>query len=242
MMRTMRIAVCDDEPIWVEELKKTLQEYANNRNREFSVDEFTSGKELLVHFSRGVFDIIFLDLSMPEIDGIDVAKRIRVLDINVQLVFVTALDEHMQEAFSVMASDYIVKPISYERIETLMSRIESYIKRKSSDSIETFSLKGGGSKSLSLSDILFFQSVGHYIRITTADSEYEYKGKLNEEETRFSNKGFVRTHQSNLVNVAYIYMTFDDHVSLLDGTTIPVSRKYLGKLKYMTRVYRRENT
>ncbi|GHU96383.1 hypothetical protein FACS1894208_10880 [Clostridia bacterium] len=167
---------------------------------------------------------------MPEMDGFQVAEKIRQTDLDVLIVFVTFLSEHMGKSFSVMASDYLIKPVEQTNLDAVLTRLLDIIKHNRRPN-HTIKLKGGGTKSLPIPDIHYLESSKHYVEAVTADNTYEYYGKLSDEEILLAKEGFVRTHQSYLVNVAHIFLICDGHVSLDDGTKVPMSRKYAKRVQ-----------
>ncbi|MDR1158500.1 MAG: LytTR family DNA-binding domain-containing protein [Oscillospiraceae bacterium] len=227
----MRVAICDDEARCVEDLRGLLTDYAKRQDDlPLKIKTYLSGEEFCRHLAMGRFDIVFLDVSMPEMDGFEVAQRIRTLDLDVLVVFITYLEEYMAQSFSVTASDYLVKPVSQVNFDTTLARLQVLLAHRQT-SVYTIHLKGGGDKTIPLSNIFYLASDGHYIRAVTLEGEFYYIGKLSDEEEKLTRERFVRTHQSYLINMAHIFITFDDHVSLKDGTEIPVSRKYLDRVR-----------
>ena len=116
---TYTVAVCDDEQTQIDILKNNLIKYSIDTDIEFFIDEYISG-ELLIEKYKSVkspYDIIFLDMEMPDIKGLDVAVAIRELpDRNVSIAFVTSYPEYMQDSFDVQTSQYIIKPVVYEQM------------------------------------------------------------------------------------------------------------------------------
>lgn len=220
----MRIAICDDEPESIQSLQECILVWGEQSDINISTDCFDSGAALLTYFENKKYDLIFLDVSMPSMDGFELAKRLRLIDADAFIIFVTFMAEFMPKAFHVMAADYIIKPVSQDKLSELLDRLKNNLDKNTDTYI--IRLKGGGEVLLPLEKILFLESMKHYIRATTPDNEYEYLGKLDIEETVLSKKDFVRIHQSYLVNMAHVFIAFDTYVSLTDGTKLPISRKY----------------
>ena len=235
----MRIAICDDEIIYINELSGFLKNYAQRINHnDYSISGYTSGKKLLAEYRHGMFDLIFLDVFMPYKDGFEVAEQIRMSDLDVLIVFVTSAADQMHVSFRVSASDYIIKPIHEMAINLLMDRLVEILRRKKFDKYH-IKLKGGGETVLSLSDILFLESRDHYIQAVTLTNCFEYYGALSQEEILLREKGFVRVHQSYLINMAHIFILFGDHASMINGAKIPLSRKYKKSTKIIFDKFRK---
>ncbi len=235
----MRIAICDDEKIHIERQRKLIAQYEKQHMLNFDVNEYDTAAKLLLDYPSRHFDILFLDVSMPDMNGFALAEKIRMLDMRVHIIFVTFMEEAMLQAFTVMASDYLVKPVTRERFEPTMDRIVTMLTRRKTQTY-VIKLKGGGQLALPMADIQFIESVKHYIHVNTIDRKYEFMGKLDIEEPLLVHHGFVRTHNSYIVNLAHVFIQFDDHVSLLDGTKIPISRKYQKLVKAAYMGFRRE--
>ena len=118
----IRVAVVEDEAVHADRLIACLRRYGRENDLAFSVARFSDAISFLETY-RGGFDLVFLDIRMPGIDGMEAAKRLRGIDAAVQLVFVTSLVRYAVDGYAVGAADYIVKPFSYEVFALKLSRI-----------------------------------------------------------------------------------------------------------------------
>ena len=105
----IHIAVCDDEPYMSEQIKALVSEFFRKKNREICLRTFAGGEELLKY--GGPIDILFLDIQMKEIDGMETARRLRADRFQGFLIFITVLKEMVFQSFEVQAYDYLVKPV-----------------------------------------------------------------------------------------------------------------------------------
>ena len=119
----MRLALVDDDAEICSLLRAYVQRYNTEYGTSISTYDFTSGSDLLHHYERGVFDVIFLDIEMPGINGMETATQIRRIDDAVALVFVTHLAQFAVQGYEVQASDYIIKPLSYFDFAMKITRI-----------------------------------------------------------------------------------------------------------------------
>lgn len=126
----MKLALVDDDA----EIRSLLRAYVQRYNTEYgtsiSTYDFTRGSDLLHNYERGVFDVIFLDIEMPGINGMETATQIRRIDDAVALVFVTHLAQFAVQGYEVQASDYIIKPLSYFDFAMKITRILKTIEGK----------------------------------------------------------------------------------------------------------------
>ncbi len=116
----LRIAVCDDDEIFVQNAVRFITEWSGESGVSTDVFTYCSGKKLL--FDKGVcdFDVIFLDILMPENTGLEVAKLLRKSDCHTTIVFVTSATEFAFESYEVRTRDYILKPVTYEKLKRIL--------------------------------------------------------------------------------------------------------------------------
>lgn len=121
----LNVAICDDEENDIDIISDYLFKYQMIHDVDFNISRFQSGQNLLNTYSKhGVFQLLFIDVEMPELSGLDVAKRIRKLpDRDVKIVFVSNYPEYMQNSFDVQAFQYLSKPLSYEKFNMVMNNI-----------------------------------------------------------------------------------------------------------------------
>jgi DNA-binding LytR/AlgR family response regulator len=195
----------------------------------FEIDGVTSGAELIAAYRRGKYDAIFLDIVMPEIDGMELARQIRRVDWDVKLVFVTCMDERLPDGYDVMAADFIVKPVAAERVEKLilkLRRIERQRLQQAGD--REVRLKGGAAAVLRLADTHYFESRLHYVKAVAANGELEFRATMEDMLKMVEGKGFVRAHRAYLVNMKYAWMRSEGGIGMISGAKIPVGKNYAG--------------
>ena len=125
---TLRIAVCDDENSWINEFEKYLFRY-NENNHRIDWEIFYSGDELLKYYALhgNVFDVLITDIEMNGISGIETANRVRDLDKNVTIIFLTNYEKYMRDCFSCTPSGFLDKPVSFDEIKKILDRKQSDI-------------------------------------------------------------------------------------------------------------------
>lgn len=221
----LRIAICDDDINARDALHLQLERILMEETEKI-VYEFVSGQTavnwLLKH--PGEIDLLFLDVEMPGLNGMETAEKIREFDKNMIFVFVTGYTDYVFDGYRVGALDYVIKPAVKERLSEIMKRVRAQI---FSQSEENFVFQNiDGTYRFSYEEILYFYSERRQVTVVTERGDFTFYGKLGEVENQTGGE-FVRIHQRYLVNgkkVSHI-----GNASLLIGegeneTELPISR------------------
>lgn len=219
----LKIAVVEDAQAQQEKLSAFLMRYEAERGETFAVHTFADGMDILDDY-RADYDVIFLDIHMRHLDGMETARRIRAVDENVQLVFITALAQYAIEGYRVNALDFILKPVVYEQFTVTMDRIlrtcEKYRREKL-----LMVLDGGQKCKLSTNQICYIEVIGHEMRFHTKTKVYtRYGVPLKEIAEQLRPYHFAQSGQSQLVNLKYVDNVKNDVVTV-SGTAIYLSRR-----------------
>ena len=225
----MNIAICDDENVFQEQLAQILNEYMGHDSN-CGIEIYDDGASLLRNYRNKKFDCIFLDVDMPGPDGFETAAQIRQLDLDVDIVFVTRMSDYVTRGYRYNAKGYICKPITAKDINSLMDRLLDERSRRQGGKKYNIRLKGTSAEiDLRLEDVLYFESNLHYVVAVTPREELAFQCRLAQVEVDLEGKGFLRVHQSYLVNMDYIFAVISNKVIFKDGLAkleIPLSRKY----------------
>lgn len=217
----VRIAVCDDAAEDREQLTKCCRAYCLQNNRDCNMLEYYNGENLMYELeeSPDSFDLIFLDILMSGINGMETAKAIRKHNPTVPVIFLTGSPDFAVESYDVEAFSYLLKPICKEQINKVMDK---YF-QKYEDSSRYFILKKSGYiEKVSHSDILYFESRGNKVILYSNDGKQsDFYDKLDHVEQMINSKTFLRCHQSYLVNMAQIHSADTDFI-LKDGRKVPI--------------------
>ena len=223
----MQIAICDDEKSIVqlleEKIKKVLPDAV--------IEKYLSGDELLASGCRP--DILFLDIQMPGKDGIETARLLRQRDEDMILIFVTAVEEYVFQAFDVLAFQYLVKPFSDEKFEEVVKRaVRSKEKHSENVSDEKYIMiqSAGSHIKVFLKDIVYAEVYNRKVVIHTRNTDIEYYGKLQDLSDR-AGEDFFRTHRAYLVHFKYIEKYNADCVTMENGTALIAKQNYPGFVK-----------
>lgn len=219
----MKIAICDDEQIFINILKVPLVAFFKDKDLSININEFTSGQSMLDDY-RG-YDIIFLDVSMPVISGIELGKKIREIDKNVIIIFVTSEKDRVFDSFEVKPFGYIVKPVNIIELTNTLNRATADISDDSNH--VTIEVSRRTHLKLNKNDIIYAETSGRMINIYTTEKTYNSNIKLKELEETLKSKLFFSPHRSFLINLK--------HVKEYDKSTIIMSNSdkvLISRLKY----------
>lgn len=227
MVTMINVLVADDEPPAVAELAFLLRQ----DDRIASIFEANSGAQALAILAANQIDAAFLDIHMPGLSGLDLAKVLAAGDKQPAVVFVTADEDHALAAFDVAAVDYLLKPVRRQRLTAAVGRLCELTGQNASKDAETITVdQGGVSRFIALGDVSFVQAQGDYARLHTAETSYLIRVPLSELEQRWNSKRFVRIHRSYLVcldHVAALKLSSSKPTVEVAGVELPVSRRHL---------------
>ena len=239
MDRELKIAICDDE--------KPIRDYIEKCVREVDPDALVSQYSDASDMVSASFDadILFLDIQMPGMDGMKAARILRTMGNKTILVFVTAVEEYVFQAFDVEAVQYIVKPFDRSKlVETIKRAIDLAGERRSIEDAlsetkdsadnESFLIKSGGvNRKIILADISYAEVLEHRIILHMKDREQiEYYGKMSDLE-KVAGDDFFRVHRAYLINLSCV-KSYDAKTVTVQGEEIPVAR---GKYQELVKSY-----
>lgn len=217
----LRIAVVEDEQEYAQTILKYCRKYSALRQEETAADLFNNPVTFLDKY-RGGYDLILMDILMPEMNGMDCARRLRKRDENVMLCFVTNMAQYAIQGYEVGAVDFIIKPVNFAEFTLKLDRMLRLLKRQASPTVMV-STKNA-MVNLDLRDLYFVEVYNHNLIYHTRRGDYEAYGKLSslEEDSRFSR--FIRVSPSHLVNCALVSSVLDDCL-IVNEVRIPISRR-----------------
>lgn len=223
----MRIAVCDDEKVFRDVLLEYLKPYREDRP-EMSVSEFCSGEDLVAVYERGErFDLIFFDVEMTGMTGVEAAGIVRGMDSAALFVFVTSHIRYVSEAFVLNAFQFLVKPVSKDMFDREFVRAEeSYRKLRYKYKI----IHKASPLYLEVGDIVYIETFERKLKVVTRHEDYEYLGNISAEEEKLSPYGFVRCHKGFLVNMRYVFRPENNRLILAGGKVVPISKHFRSEL------------
>ena len=223
----MKIAICDDEINFQKELQKELEKYYGVL--EVEIEVFNSGNDFLERFDNNPMDfqIIFMDIEMPGLNGLDVSKRIREVNQSVPIIFLTSHTELAMDGYEVEAFRFLDKPL---RMEKLADTLSAFDKLRLLDS--KIELQDGERILLvEWKEIQYVQSENVYINVYLENDRYLIRKKLSEMEEQMPKQIFYKPHRSYLVNLRFMKSFDGKKILMNNGVEIPLSRGKQNELK-----------
>ena len=197
----IRIALVEDEAEVRAQLQGYVQRHTRQYGTEFAVTEFADGMELLDDY-RPVYDILFLDVEMKHLDGMETARRVRELDKDVIIVFITNMPQYAIGGYAVGALDYVLKPVPYFAFSQQLRKAEEQLRRRVRHYLAL--PVEGGLRRLDSSLIYYLESEGHRVHFYTEEGDFAAAGTLKAFEEKLAERPFARCNSGYLVNLAQV--------------------------------------
>ncbi|MBY0203690.1 MULTISPECIES: LytR/AlgR family response regulator transcription factor [Paenibacillus] len=224
----LKVAVCDDVPVLAEVIENLILEYDSSL---FEIDVFNNPFRLIEFLKSNTYDLFILDIEFGNISGIEIAEAIRENNLTCPIIFVTSFNEYMERAFKVNTFDYILKPVTKDKLYPALNRTINYLNIDDSKFTFTFNKIF---YSLSHSEIIYFEKNKRRVLIHTASDTYETLLQTNALLSKI-NDHFVQVHTSYIVNARHIKKVSSNSITAnLDDTRtveIPMSRKFIDSAK-----------
>lgn len=223
MMACMKVAICEDEPVICSQIQGFLEQIAEDLKVVCRIDCFFTGEELCEEMKHQGYDLIFLDIELPKMNGMEAAKFIReeLEDEMVQIAYISAKQEYAMELFEFRPIHFLIKPLDRMKLEKV---VEKYLKITSQNQQIFTYKKRFDIYQLPISDILYFESKGRKITIVTRNGEDEFYGSLKEIESYIRDRYFLWIHKSILVNYRYITKLTYEQAEMINGVKLPISQ------------------
>lgn len=215
------IGICDDEQDFARELEEMIRQYARESGTEIRTTLFLNGREL-IEGNRLTLDLIFLDIQMDVMNGLEAAKRIRARDGKVGIIFLTSLTRYALAGYEYQAVNYIIKPITYARLKRELDRwLESY---RREDKKYILVNNEDGCHRVDLSTLHYLETYNRNVKLHTDSGDIISYKKMKELEAELKEAHFIRCHSGYLVNLFYVKRVGKLEITLTDGEVIPISQ------------------
>jgi two-component system, LytTR family, response regulator len=243
---SLTILAVDDERTQLEDLARLLRSFPGVEEVECAYD----GHDALVKASSQRYDAIFMDVRMPDIDGLELGRVLTRFASPPALVYVSAYDGAAVDAFELRALDYLRKPVSRRRVQEALERVTAAVDAapaanghsvaggagaQDSEMIAVASARGGATRLISRHRVLYVQSNGDFVRIVTDDGRYLLRATLAEIERRWEPHGFARVHRQYVANLRRAVelrplLGGTAELAFGDGQSIPIARRQVNEL------------
>lgn len=222
----MNVAIVDDEQKERDLLCEYCSKYASETGAKIDTVIFNSGDALLSDY-KVYFDIIIFDIDMPGTNGMDTAKRIREVDKNVTILFMTNIAQYAIDGYAVEAVDYVIKPIGYYEFSMKFQKAISKAVQKKSHTIVLDTVEGV--RHVKTSEIWYVEVMSHYLLFHVDGAVYKVRGSMKEQMEILIPYNFCRVHKSYLVNLEYVEEIQTKSV-LVKTDEVPLGRMFKDEL------------
>lgn len=220
------IAIVDDSPEDFQHLESCLKQYAEEKKQLFHIKIFQNGLDFLEEYHAN-YDVVFLDVEMPHIDGINTAKKLRAMDEQVVLVFVTRMAQYAISGYEVQALDFMLKPIRYGTLEEKLDRMLTRVDRqRETERVVLLNLGTDAFRKVYCRDIYYIIKDKNYLLVETKDGEYRVRGTLKDIADTFEGTTIVKCANGCMVNMRYIEQKVRSTV-YVQGIQFAITKPYL---------------
>lgn len=217
----IHIAICDDEKDFSEYLTGLLNRYAAETGTEIKITAYYDGLELIERYDPTI-DLIFLDIQMRLVNGLQAAEQIRRMDEGVGIIFLTTLVQYGLEGYRYQAVNYILKPMKYVRLKAEMDQwLRKHLK---ADAPAMIIANDAGKYKVSLKSLRYVETFNRNLLLHTEQENIICYKSMKELEQELQGEGFIRCHTSYIINLFYVKGVNKLEIELMTGERIPISQ------------------
>lgn len=220
------IGICDDEKAYRDHIKTLCGSFLDTQNQERQFMEFTSGEEVL-SYQGDKIHLLFLDIEMPGMDGLEVMEKVRGNELIWRIVFVTSHKELKWETIDLKTLAFLEKPVDRIGVETCLKTVI----RENGENIDVSLKTVDGDCYLKLDQILFIQAQGNYVSVYSKKDEITGYDSIKTMEAQMKGTTMLRTHKSYLANLQYVQKMSGVALQMTNGCSVPIGRKYYQSVK-----------
>lgn len=217
----IKIALVDDDESFVEQVNRFINRFMQETQTECVLSRYTNGMDFVSDYNP-IYDIIFLDIEMPMMDGMETAMRLRQMDQDVPIIFVTNMMQMAIKGYEVKALDFMVKPITYLNFAQKLQKAIDYVQKNYNHNI-VLKLQDGFKK-MPIRDVKYVEVFGHSLIYHTQQGDIKVRGVLSQVESELESYSFLRCSNCFLVNLRYVDNFTSTSVEI-GSVELPVSRR-----------------
>ena len=212
----LKLAIVDDDSGYRKEIASLLQRYESENGEKFQIVEYTDGDELLENY-KPELDIILMDIEMEFVDGMTAAMKIREVDQDVLIIFITNMPQYAIKGYQVGALDYILKPLNYYAFSQTMKRATA--RRKTTEKRYIVAGERGIKQKIDVSEILYVEVINHDLIFHTKNGNINAKGTMRETIKELEGLDFFQCNKGYLINLEF--------VDAISGNDVKIGNEYL---------------
>ncbi|MBP3339107.1 MAG: response regulator transcription factor [Lachnospiraceae bacterium] len=228
----IKIAICDDDRQIGGKLEEMLIKLLNNNNIRYEIDVFETGESLCREFERTEYDLMFLDIELPEMNGVQIGNYIRDVKKNniVQIAYISSKQGYAMELFDVRPINFLIKPLEEFKVQKV---IETYIKINGGKKDLFCYKKGFVFHRIEMYKIKYFEREGRKVIMHTLDGDVEFYESMEKIYETTKKYRFLFIHKSYMINTRYLKNIHYDRVTLVDGEDFPISQSRRKEIREM---------
>ena len=225
----MRIAIVENEEKEISKYLEFIRKYENEVKEKIEVDTFNNGFDFFENYKCD-YNCVFMDIDMPGINGLETSIKLRTLDQDVIIIFVTNLPQFAIDGYKVQALDFLLKPLDYINFKVELNKVNRFCKSVSPKKSLWINLKSGNYK-IPFNEIIYIEIIRHDVVIHTTETEYKFRGTLTSIEEKLDKDLFIRIGSPFIVNLAYVIGVNKGECILQNDVRLTISRQ--NKSKFM---------
>ncbi|MCR5403033.1 MAG: LytTR family DNA-binding domain-containing protein [Butyrivibrio sp.] len=218
----VKVCIVEDEADQAQLLKNYIEHYSSESGEEFHITCLPDGIDLVDEY-KSQFDIILLDIQMKHLDGMAAAQKVRAIDQDVIIIFITSTVRYAVQGYSVDALGYVLKPVSFIQLQQLFDKALARIRQKR-DHVYIRVSVGDSQLKIDCENIFYIESSRNNVILHCRYEEYVTLGPLKKFDEMLEGHGFAKCHNAYLVNLSHVEGVKKEEVILSSGATVPISR------------------
>ena len=220
----VRVAICDDDNTFLELIENVVKDTFVKEEAEYEVDSYNSGQQIIDALAEKRYDLILLDICMPEVSGFDVAQQIHNITKGDNLIFVSSEEQLVYQTFDFRPLGFVRKHELDKELSNALSKWYHQCGKYLNDVLQLDIVQEMTSVTVKLTEVMYIESYLHYVYVYTETSEYKVRGKISDYEYLTERKDFARLNVSCICNFNHAKKVNLNSVKLYNGKEVSISR------------------